>query len=409
MDNKLLNIKDTMNKTVFRDIYFSDQLEQRVLSSMKNSKYQKEQSSSKHRFTSLLSLTVTAVFFLGISYFVGTQLHLFKGNEGNNASGPNGKVTETITGGTENNPSEKNPNDALETPDITETIPISKETVFSGLKKYLPQNVLDNMLNFREEGLDEKTLYLWSKKEPNSDNFIHKIEFVFNENGLTQYHYKNYSFELKENKISIGMAEKMVEGFAKDFISDGDQLSFVNKPAYDSLYEKGVVESWVAKKNNKEYIVMVNLRYGYVEFFKMEDDQQTMAADLYNVDKLLSEQQNYDKVYQSILNGTQSKEGAETFIVYLEALKRNDLLEVKKAAFSPERDSEIEALVRLYSQVNYDTLSIIKITPSMAEPSFEIQFTFRLNDSSLQQERTIHLNLMDEKTANIYEPQIPEK
>jgi hypothetical protein len=67
------------------------------------------------------------------------------------------------------------------------------------------------------------------------------------------------------------VAKKMVENFAKDFISDGDKLSFVNKPTYFSLYEKGVVESWIAEKNNKEYIVMVNLRYGYVEFFKAEE------------------------------------------------------------------------------------------------------------------------------------------
>lgn len=161
---------------------------------------------------------------------------------------------------------------AAETQVKTEKVEITKEAVLSKLKNYLPQNVLDNIPNFKDEGLDnEKTLYLWSKNEPKSDNFIHKIEFVFNENGFKQYHYKNYSFDLKENKISKNAAKKMVENFAKDFISGGDQLSFVNKPAYDSLYEKDVVESWVAEKNNKEYIIMVNLRYGYVEFSTTEE------------------------------------------------------------------------------------------------------------------------------------------
>jgi len=157
------------------------------------------------------------------------------------------------------------------TPVKTGKILISKERVFLKLKKYLPKYVLDNMPNFRQQSMNGSTLYLWSKKEPNSDNFIHKIELTFNENGFKTYHYKNYSFSLKENKISKSVAKKMVENFAKDFISNGDQLSFVNKPAYYSLYEKGVVESWVAEKNNKEYIVMVNLRYGFVEFFKAED------------------------------------------------------------------------------------------------------------------------------------------
>ena len=153
----------------------------------------------------------------------------------------------------------------------TGKILISKENVYSKLKKYLPQKVLANMPNFRQQDMNGSTLYLWSKKEPKSDNFIHKIELTFNENGFKTYHYKSYSFPLKENKISKSVAKKMVENFAKDFISGGDKLSFVNKPTYFSLYEKGVVESWVAEKNNKEYIVMVNLKYGYVEFFKAED------------------------------------------------------------------------------------------------------------------------------------------
>ncbi|KQL50571.1 hypothetical protein AN964_23250 [Heyndrickxia shackletonii] len=135
----------------------------------------------------------------------------------------------------------------------------------------MPQNVLDNMPNFSQEGTNGATLYLWSKNEPNSDNFIHKIEVTFNKNGFKMYHYKNYSFAVTKNKVSKAVAEKMVENFAKDFISDGEQLSFVHKPAYDSLYEKGVVESWVAEQNNTVYIVMVNLRYGYVEFFTKEE------------------------------------------------------------------------------------------------------------------------------------------
>jgi hypothetical protein len=147
------------------------------------------------------------------------------------------------------------------------------------------------MPDFKQEGINESTLYLWSKKDPDSDNFIHKIEFSFNENGLKQYHYKNYSSDLKGNKISKGAAEKMVENFSKDFISDGDHLSFVNKPAYDSLYEKDVVESWVAEKNNKDYIVMVNLRYGFVEFFTTEAKSTTSSKgpnDIINDDNIAS-------------------------------------------------------------------------------------------------------------------------
>ncbi len=108
---------------------------------------------------------------------------------------------------------------ASETPVKTGKISTSKETVLSKLKKYLPQYVLDNMPNFKQERTNGSTLYLWSKNEPDSDNYIHKIEITFNENGFNMYHYKNYSFSLKENKISVDAAKKMVENFAKDFIS----------------------------------------------------------------------------------------------------------------------------------------------------------------------------------------------
>jgi len=110
MDNKLRNIKDEMNKTVLKDIYFSEKLEQRVLVSIKNSKYQKDLTPFKNRFISLLSLTVTVIFFLGISYFVGTQLDLFKGYQQSEA------IIETVKNGSVNNPSDGISNDIISLP-----------------------------------------------------------------------------------------------------------------------------------------------------------------------------------------------------------------------------------------------------------------------------------------------------
>ena len=155
-------------------------------------------------------------------------------------------------------------------------IVISKKAVFSKLKKYLPQNILNNMPYFRQFTSYGSTTYFWSKNEPNSDSFIHKMGVTFDKNGIIGFSYKNYSFTLKKNKISKATAKKMVGNFAKDFINGGNKLSFVNKPTYDHLYydhyyEKGVVESWVAEKNNKKYIVMVNLQYGFVEVFGIAD------------------------------------------------------------------------------------------------------------------------------------------
>ncbi|WP_233713601.1 hypothetical protein [Lederbergia citri] len=109
MDNKFINIKDEINETVLKDIYFSDKLEQRVLFSIKNQKFQKDLSPFKNRFISLLSLTVTVIFLLGI-YFVGTQLNLFKGDQQSNA------IIEMGKNGTINNPTDANSNEIISLP-----------------------------------------------------------------------------------------------------------------------------------------------------------------------------------------------------------------------------------------------------------------------------------------------------
>ncbi|MCJ8008692.1 hypothetical protein ACFFF5_08755 [Lederbergia wuyishanensis] len=111
MNGKLINIKEKMNKTVLRDIYFSDELEQKVLFSIKNSMHKQDVSPFKNRFISLLSLTVAAVFFIGISLFVGTQLHLFKGDQESNA-----RIIETEKNGTVVNPSEEISNNETSLP-----------------------------------------------------------------------------------------------------------------------------------------------------------------------------------------------------------------------------------------------------------------------------------------------------
>ncbi|WP_062107465.1 hypothetical protein [Bacillus niameyensis] len=71
MEEKLKDLKKKMDETVFRDIYFSEELEQGVFHSIKNSKARETRFPIKGRIHSLLSFAVIAIFLLGISYFIG--------------------------------------------------------------------------------------------------------------------------------------------------------------------------------------------------------------------------------------------------------------------------------------------------------------------------------------------------
>lgn len=81
MENKLENLKEKMDGTILRDVYFDDKQYQQVLNSIKKSEFQKQPSALKNKFNSLLSIAVVSFLFLGITYFVGMQLNLFKGTQ----------------------------------------------------------------------------------------------------------------------------------------------------------------------------------------------------------------------------------------------------------------------------------------------------------------------------------------
>lgn len=138
------------------------------------------------------------------------------------------------------------------------------------IQKYLPKAVISNMDTFKQQmNTDGSTFYLFSKWNKEENQYLHNIQVTYDENGIRNYHYKDYGFvdkNLKKVNLSKEDALILVKGFATDFIKDGDSLNFVNTPAYPSLYNKNHVESWVASKGDKEYIIMVDLDYGYVVY-----------------------------------------------------------------------------------------------------------------------------------------------
>jgi hypothetical protein len=86
MENKLDNLKEKMDNTILKDVYFDDKQYRKVLSSIKKSKFQRQESALKNKFNSLLSVSVVSAMFFGLTYFAGSQLGLFNSTEGKQAS-----------------------------------------------------------------------------------------------------------------------------------------------------------------------------------------------------------------------------------------------------------------------------------------------------------------------------------
>lgn len=80
MQNELENLKEKMEKSVLKDVYFDNKQYQKVLSIINKSKSQKKVIPLINKFNALLSFSVISALFLGITYFAGTQVNVFKTN-----------------------------------------------------------------------------------------------------------------------------------------------------------------------------------------------------------------------------------------------------------------------------------------------------------------------------------------
>ena len=142
------------------------------------------------------------------------------------------------------------------------------QTVKLLLEKYLPSEIWDNLPDFSEESLDNGSiLYRWSGSD--DESFAHKIELIVENDEVQFYLYRPYLFgpEFQKGRLSMEQASDLVKEFAKDFIVKGEELIFVNRPAYYRLYDPDNVESWVAERDGIEYNVMVHLNDMGVIFF----------------------------------------------------------------------------------------------------------------------------------------------
>ncbi|MEK3822251.1 hypothetical protein MKY20_24520 [Cytobacillus sp. FSL W8-0315] len=97
MQNKLEDLKDKMDKSILKNVYFDDKQYQQVLNRIEKSKSKKQTFPLKNKFNALLSISVVSIIFLGITYFVGTQLNLFNELERKQANELKENKQETVT------------------------------------------------------------------------------------------------------------------------------------------------------------------------------------------------------------------------------------------------------------------------------------------------------------------------
>lgn len=99
------------------------------------------------------------------------------------------------------------------------------------------------------------------------------------------------------------------------------------------------------------------------------------------LDNLLTTHSNYNDMYQTLLDAEMPDDhAAAIFILYIEALRNNDVNEGSR--YSMSTDSEIEEVLEKYKLMDYNSLSIESITPSRAEPEYLVRLNFKLKDGS---------------------------
>ncbi|MBS4190384.1 hypothetical protein KHA94_09245 [Bacillus sp. FJAT-49705] len=199
MENKLENLKEKMDDTILRDVYFDDKQYQQVLNSIKKSKFQKQVSTLKNKFNFMLSISVVSIMFLGITYFVGTQLNLFNGPEAQQA-----------------NEQKENKQESLNKP-------LNQKTV------YIPPK--------QDENYDEMT------KEEILTKMINTVDYFETARGEYKIHYSfNPGYEIVEYAISL---KHEPGGYGKRTLDTGEISS-------QEFYKDGIL--WSLNESSKTYM-----------------------------------------------------------------------------------------------------------------------------------------------------------
>ncbi|MGG1677348.1 sigma-E factor regulatory protein RseB domain-containing protein [Neobacillus sp. NRS-1170] len=173
--------------------------DQQVLSSIKKSKSRKQVFLLKNKFNALLSISVVSIMFLGITYFVGTQLNLISDTKGKQANVP-----------------EENTQKSLNKPS-------NKKTA------YLPPK--------QEENYDEMT------KEEILTKMLNTVDYFETARGEYKIHYSfSPGYQVVEYAISL---KHQPGGYGKTTLDTGEVSS-------QEFYKDGTV--WHLNESKKTYM-----------------------------------------------------------------------------------------------------------------------------------------------------------
>lgn len=138
------------------------------------------------------------------------------------------------------------------------------------LDNYVPENIFIEREIFTYKVPVQNTSFLFLRNMRNEEEISIKIEAEFDKNGkLIRYHIKNYWYDLEENPISQTKALELAKDFVKRYVDEEIELIKISD-LYPSLYEEDKHETYGDKDGN--YIVVVDLIHGFVEYFSLVHD-----------------------------------------------------------------------------------------------------------------------------------------
>ena len=205
---------------------------------------------------------------------------------------------------------------------------------------------------------------------------------------------KEYSFHKQDDFLIETLINQYKEiDYEKLFI--GSIIPSQAEPSYEIQLNYG-------ESSNEYRTVHVHVNDG-VDMDIYEDIYETEVSTPvkeYDMEQLLSTYPYYSNMHQLVLEKTKSEKAAEYFVLYLEAIKKEDSDKIKEYSFHKQDDFLIETLINQYKEINYEKLFIGSIVPSQAEPSYEIQLNY---GESSNEFRTVHIHVNDGVDLDIYE------
>lgn len=116
------------------------------------------------------------------------------------------------------------------------------------------------------------------------------------------------------------------------------------------------------------------------------------------VDALLINHPYYSDMHQFIQESNlPGEEAGNVLVLYLEALKNGDVEKVEEYYINNDMN-QIETLVSIYEQIDYDSLSIDTIIPSQGEPVYDVHLKFNHKDGR-SGTRVIYMQFYDNKIS----------